>query len=457
MASLRDLLQREPRHGIELPAWLDRIISIGIVTQDPAIARRQRCVNVGAFATSLDTFSHLVFLAFYDFRDLLIINAHNLLMTVAPLLVPRLHRFGENVGAVTLILMILAGNSFVVWTLGRSSDVHVYFTLAGAMLLLLGVHKWRLVLFLFSLYVIALITALNFAPERGYQLPDDAALRQLLSGQVMISTIIITGAMLFYALTLVQRAEIELQDQYERSEALIGIVMPPPIAARLKSGREARIADRIETLSVMFADLAGFTGAAHDLPPAQVVEFLDQLVRTFDTLAERHRVEKIKTIGDSYMAGAGFDADARAGALATGRLALAMIAAIAHQPPLAGRKLNMRIGIHCGEATAGIIGETRFSYDVWGDAVNVASRMESTGVAGRIQVSDAYRALTEDAFVFEERGPTDLKGIGAVRTFFLTGEREASGPGGSIAIDPSDALDNDNYARTGSITSRNAN
>ena len=146
-------------------------------------------------------------------------------------------------------------------------------------------------------------------------------------------------------------------------------------------------------------------------------------MRSFDALAETHGVEKIKTIGDNYMAAAGFDGRAADGAVAVGRLALAMLEAIDRQPPLGGRKLGMRVGIHCGPATAGIIGVTRFSYDVWGDAVNFASRMESHGLPGRIQVSEAFRELTEDAFVFEERGTTDLKGLGAARTFFLTAER----------------------------------
>ena len=122
------------------------------------------------------------------------------------------------------------------------------------------------------------------------------------------------------------RAEVELEQQHERSEALIATVMPAPIAARLKASEE-RIADRIETLSVLFADLVGFTPAAHDLPPEEIVGFLDSLVRAFDALAEQHGVEKIKTVGDSYMAAAGFDGRARDGAVAIGRFALAMLEA----------------------------------------------------------------------------------------------------------------------------------
>jgi adenylate cyclase len=234
----------------------------------------------------------------------------------------------------------------------------------------------------FAAFVVALAVALQYAPVNGLVIPWDHDFRDLLATQAMLSTIIINAALLLYALSTLDRAELELRDQHERSEALIATVMPAQIADRLKSGREDRIADRADQLSVIFADLVGFTEAARGRPPEQVVDFLDALVRSFDQLCEQLGVEKIKTIGDSYMAAAGFDGDAVSGAIAVGRLALAMLDDIAFQPALGGRKLNLRIGIHCGAATAGVIGDTRFSYDIWGDAVNTASRMESHGLPG---------------------------------------------------------------------------
>ena len=359
----------------------------------------------------------------HDFQELLIVNVDNVVTLTAALLIPRLHRFGDYVAGIALVLLILTGHTFIVWAFGLNSGLQVYFTLGGAALFLFGVQNWRMFLAVFSLFAIALLIVLNFAPVMGLVAPEDQEFRDVLSSQGMFSALVINAALLFYALAALNRAEVELQDQHERSEALIATVMPQSIAARLTSGREERIADRIDMLSVMFADLVGFTAAARGLASEEVVDFLDGLVRTLDALCEQHRVEKIKTIGDSYMAAAGFDGRAREGAAAIGRFGLAILAAIESERPLGSRKLDVRIGIHCGPATAGVIGDTRFSYDVWGDAVNFAARMESHGLPGRIQVSDAFRDLTKDVFIFDERGATEIKSIGTTRTFFLVGPR----------------------------------
>jgi adenylate cyclase len=423
MTRLRDLVAQPTRQSVRLPAWVDRLLSIGIVSTDPYVVRRQRFVNVAVLATIGSTISHIIMHSLHDFYGLLPINIYNVFMVVVPPLIPQLHRYGENVGAIVLATLLLFGHSLVVCLLGLASDLQVYFTFfPNVFLLLVGVQRWRLFIVFLLLFLAALLLLLNYAPNEGLLIPQDEKFRDALSTQAMINTLSINAAIFFYALTAQDRAEVEVQTEHARSEALIETLMPSAIAERLKEGEE-RIADRIEMLSVMFADLAGFTEAAHDLTPEQVVEFLDGLVRACDSLSAHYGVDKIKTIGDSYMAAAGFDGRQAEGAHAIGRLALAMMEEIARQPPLGGRKLRLRVGIHCGPATAGVIGDTRFSYDVWGDAVNTASRMESYGEPGRIQVSEAFRALAADQFVFEERGATDIKGIGATRTFFLIGER----------------------------------
>ena len=421
MTRFSDLIRRERKLAIRLPAWVERATSIGIISHDPQVVRRQRVTNVAAFATVGNTISHLIINSIHDFEGLLVIHVYNATLMVAALFVPFLHRFGQNTAAVVLLTLVISGTTFVVWMLGTTSGLELYFTLAGAILLIFGVENWKLFLPFLAATAAALLLTLNLAPPNGLIQPDDQDLRTMLFGQAMINTFVINALLMFYALAALHRAEAELENQYARSEALVSSIMPPAVAERLKSGAEQRIADRIGTLSVLFADLVGFTAAAHELPPEQVVDYLDTLVRTFDTLAEQHGVEKIKTIGDCYMAIAGRDGPATEGARALGSFALAMMEAMGSSPALRERRLGLRVGIHCGPATAGVIGDTRFAFDVWGDAVNTASRMESHSLPGRIQVSEAYRSVVGDVFLFEARGPTDIKGIGTAHTFFLVG------------------------------------
>jgi adenylate cyclase len=420
MTRLRDLLQREPTPGLALPGWLERLLSAGIVTCDPQLVRRQRCVNVVSYATGVSSASYLVMTSFYDLKGMLPLNAYNALMVVTCAILPRLHRLSENFVAIALIVLVGFGQLYAVWMLGITSDLHIFYTLAGATLFFFGIQNWKL-FFGACVYAVALLLfALNFAPVDGLLLPTDGHLRDLVSSQAMMSVTAINAAIIFYALALVRRAEVELEQQYERSEALIATVMPAAIATRLRSSEE-RIADRIENLTVLFADLVGFTAAAQDLPPEEIVGFLDSLVRAFDALAEQYGVEKIKTVGDCYMAAAGFDGRAAEGAIAIGRFARAMIAVNSTHPQLDRHKLDLRVGIHCGPATAGVIGDTRFSYDVWGAAVNAASRMQSQGEPGRIQVSEAFRTLAKGHFEFVERGVMEIRSIGLTRTYFLVG------------------------------------
>jgi adenylate cyclase len=423
MTRLRDLV-RERKPSIRLPGWLERVASIGIVSKDPAVIRRQRITNVAAFATAGNTISHLIANSYHSFDGLLVIHIYNVVMMIAALLTPLLHRFGQNVAAMVLLVLIICGNSFVVWMLGTASGLEVYFTLAGAILLFFGVENWKLFLLFFAAAAAAMLISLEFAPTYGVIMPEDRELRETLFSQAMINAIVINALMVFYALTALHRAEAELENQYARSEALISSMMPASVAERLKSGAEQRIADHIDNLSILFADLVGFTTAAHDLPPEQVVAYLDDLVRAFDALGEHYGVEKIKTIGDCYMAIAGRDGDAQRGAHALGQFALA-IAQATESRSLQGQRLALRIGIHCGPVTAGVIGDTRLAFDVWGDAVNTASRMESHGQPGRIHVSEAFHGFAGEAFQFEERGHTNIKGLGTTRTYFLIGPSSA--------------------------------
>jgi adenylate cyclase len=426
MARLSELIRGESKHSLSIPRWLERLASIGIVTTNPEIARRQRITNIGAFVAAGTTIGHLVINAVHDPGGLISVHIFNAVFALLALLIPNLHRYGENAAAVGLATLVLIGTVIIVWLLGTASHLQIYFTLIGALLLFVGMQNWKLFSAYFVLFTLALLLTLNYAPHDGLIMPQDKGLRDMLTNQAMINTITVNCVIIFYAVAALRRAEINLENEYARSEALVTAMMPTSIATRLKFTPDRRIADRIECLSILFADLVGFTKAAHDLPPEQVVAYLDGLVCAFDALCERFGTDKIKTIGDCYMAVAGIDGDGPEGARAIGRLALAMLETPLRRQLLGGKRLQLRVGLHCGHATAGVIGDMRFSYDVWGDAVNVAARMESHGVPDRIHVSEAFRAMTDGTFIFEERGTTDIRSLGLARTFFLMGEQQQS-------------------------------
>jgi adenylate cyclase len=217
-----------------------------------------------------------------------------------------------------------------------------------------------------------------------------------------------------------------LQAEQERSEALLLNILPRPIAERLKAAAKT-IADDFAAATIVFADVVDFTLLAERLPPAQMVGILDQLFSHFDALVERHGLEKIKTIGDCYMAAAGVpnpcpDHARKASLLALGMRDVLATSAVAGQPGL-----ELRIGINSGPIVAGVIGTKRFLYDLWGDAVNTASRMESHGTPGEIQITPATYELLKDEFVCRRRGTILVKGKGPMETWYLIGLRPTTG------------------------------
>ncbi|TFZ06812.1 adenylate/guanylate cyclase domain-containing protein [Ramlibacter henchirensis] len=203
-----------------------------------------------------------------------------------------------------------------------------------------------------------------------------------------------------------------------RADEVLHNALPPAIAEELKQHRKVR-ARKFDNLGVLFADIAGFTEFSSRLPPDALVLVLDEIFSAFDALSARHGVEKIKTIGDAYMA----VSSGSVGSLC--RLALDMREALEQYNREKGTEMAMRIGIHAGPAVAGVLGVQRFLYDVWGDTVNVASRLESTGHAGGIQVSEAVVRQAGDAFAFHARGLVELRGRGRLLTYWLVGVEQA--------------------------------
>ena len=210
----------------------------------------------------------------------------------------------------------------------------------------------------------------------------------------------------------------QLLDAQGRSEKLLLNVLPASIADRLKAG-EKTIADIFPEATVLFADIAGFTQISARMTPHALVTVLNRIFSAFDRLCESYGVEKIKTIGDAIMVAAGLPSPRPDHVATMAAFSLDLMAIAGNIATREEKHILLRIGIHAGPVIAGVIGTNRFSYDLWGDTVNIASRMESQGVPGKIQVSEAvYQRLKED-FLFEPRGTLQIRGIGEMQTYFL--------------------------------------
>lgn len=426
MSGLRDLVHRAPQPAARLPGWVRGLLGAGITSADPEIRRRQSFANVACYVVTANALSHLVINAAHDFDGLMALHLYNLGVVVVTLLLHRLHRFGENVVVICLSSLIVVGHSFVVVALGLASELHIYFALSAFMLFVFGVRAWRLFLLFYLAAFVALLLMLQFAPPAGLLIPEDTGFRTFLASQAIINVMIINGVGISFTLTTLSRTQNELARQVAVSDALVDAMLPKSVSQRLKTSEERQIADHIDNATVLFADLSGFTAAAGQVAAADLVSWLDTVFTEFDQLCASHGVDKIKTMGDGYMAVGGLSGDARAGAVATGRLGFELMAAIERQRPLGDTVLRLRVGIHSGPLIAGVIGDTRVSYDVWGGTVNVAQRMEAHGEPGRIQVSAAFRELAGAAFGYEPRGVTAIKGAGAMETWWLAAA--ASGP-----------------------------
>jgi len=263
----------------------------------------------------------------------------------------------------------------------------------------------------------------------GIVLEIPSPLPEWFSSTMLALNVTVGGTMVFTLLALFakqrQDALAALRIEQERAESLLLNILPGSIAERLKA-HPGTIADQFSAASVLFADVVNFTPRTEKLSAAEVVGLLDRLFSHFDDLAARHGLEKIKTIGDSYMVAAGVPEPRPDHARVLALLALDMVAATRPGEAVGDLGLEMRIGINSGPVVAGVIGRKRFLYDLWGDAVNTASRMESQGTPDRIQITRATYELIKDEFECEPRGTVTVKGKGEMETWYLVGRRAAT-------------------------------
>jgi adenylate cyclase len=391
------------------------------------VARRLRATNiaawVGALAPAVFAVLRLLDPAPGMFRRGLI-NAGLAIITAS---LPLLHRFSPLAAPLALVALSFAFLFRTSYQIGTGGGAFMYYLTATALaVLLIGTEHVVLTAAIGALAAVLVVVLHLITPHNtGLVSAEFQFWGNFVTNTVV--NIVLLFTVMFYAFRQVARAEETAEREHQRSEGLLVNILPPKIADRLKDSAGETIADAYPEASVLFADMGGFTARASDTTPEELVRFLNNVYTKLDGLVERHGLEKIKTTGDAYMVVSGVPEPRPDHAAELADLALDIRDAMAGLTDPKGRAVPVRIGIASGPVVAGVVGTRKFFYDVWGDAVNTTSRMESTGEAGKIQVAPVTRELLGERFAFEERGVVEVRGKGPMRTWWLLGRR-AEGP-----------------------------
>jgi len=334
-----------------------------------------------------------------------------------------LNFFGHRLAA-KIYYGILGISTFIAFAIlsGRESNMHLYLVLTIV-----------LSFFIFStsekIYKFAIVAA-AFASFIGLEVWffDHGALVEVNAEYSKRNHVVLNMGLVlylmgfsFYTHSIFLKAEKNLDLERMKSDALLHNILPVEIAARLKVSQEL-IADHFEGVSVLFADIVDFTPMSANMTPTDLVKLLNEVFTRFDSLVEKYDLEKIKTIGDCYMVASGVPRRREDHAPAITRMALDMQKMVETEK-FKGRKISFRIGINSGPAVAGVIGNRKFIYDMWGDTVNTASRMESHGGSGIIQITENTYKLIKDSFLCEPKGLIDVKGIGGMNVWHVKGKK----------------------------------
>jgi adenylate cyclase len=392
-------------------------IRYGTEPYPEATARRLRALNITTWITAALGAGFAVTQLLDPAPGLWKPGVLNAVATLIFATLPLIHRLSPLAAplAFSITAYVIIFFDCVLMGIGTGMQFY-YLTITALTILFLGTEHVVMSGVLSAVAAVLIISLETFVPRNtGLQTAE------MTFASFIITTIANCATLFMIVLYGVREAERE----HARSESLLGNILPATIASRLKRRPQSVIVDSYDAASILFADMAGFTARTGDTAPDQLVQFLNRVFSDFDLIVESHGLEKIKTTGDSYMVVSGVPAPRPDHAQALGRLALDLRDSASGLLDPRGRRVPVRFGIASGPVVAGVVGTRKFFYDVWGDAVNVASRMESTGEPGKIQVSqDTYKCLAEE-FILESRGVIDVKGKGEMRTWFLIGRRAA--------------------------------
>ena len=412
---------------------VSRLIEIGTSGYDQRTARRLRLIN-GVALVSVSVVTMCLILIFLllsnsNQNPFSAGNASLVILIVLYLPVFWLHRFGEDAAAYYLYSIISVFIFLSVLFQGRDQGGQYGLLLVAAAVPVIfsprrSVRNAMLMLLAIGFAVLIEIVT----PEVGLAIPNDRPpeTNQIIKLLTIGLNAIILCFIVGYAFRIAERAEQALEAEHARSEALLYNLLPEEIAARLKVQPDQIIADSLPKVAILFADIVDFTPRAARLPPEEVVGFLNTIFSAFDELAEKHGLEKIKTVGDAYMVAAGMPSPVGDPVHRVAAMALDMRQAVDRLSAEFAEGLEVRIGLHAGPAVAGVIGNRKLFYDVWGETVNTASRMESHGEPGQILVTMSAKEELDDAYEFEPRGIVEVKGLGKVETWFLAGPNKVN-------------------------------
>lgn len=378
--------------------------------------------NVLVTLTSALTAPYIIFFSIYDLEGLII---PILLFASAAVLFQMtffLNIWNPYAGGVYNLTLWISFAMTVSYLFSAQSGVH-FFLVAGATsaIAIFGVRQNLLSIFSISLGLGCFIYADRVFLEPAPFLNLTPTLLNAVYFSAIPAALAVIFCMVFYAFAQMHRAERLLQQEYDYSERLLANMLPGTIAAQLKRNPGQTIANAHENVTILFADIVGFTPRATTQSAAELVKFLNKLFTRFDALATKHELEKIKTLGDAFMVAGGMPDYQEDHAEKVAHMALDMIATTKAFSTEMGEKIQLRIGIHSGPAVAGVIGTQKPFYDVWGDTVNIAARLESFGTDGKIQVTAETKDRLSKTFDFSKRGNVEIKGKGNMELWYLEG------------------------------------
>ena len=409
-----------PARDAPLFAWLGRLAGLaelGTAAYPRPVRRRLVIVNLMAFLIAVFSAIYAAMFALYGVDKYWPLIVANLALVAVALLVPLAHRINDIAAVIVICIAEYVALFFFVRELGHDSGIQINYIIAAAVAFAIGgLGRMRLVVTMIAFGLVLHLAAWFLFPAEQAKIAADPGLLANLYVSSAATTFSIIALIVGYAFSVADRARAE-------ADSLLANILPEAIAERLKERPGERVADSVAEASVLFSDLVGFTGLAQQLGVTRTVALLDDIVTQFDRLAAAHGVEKIKTIGDGYMAVCGVSREQPDHLPRLARMALRLPDLVELLSTKHGVDLKIRVGIAGGPVMAGVIGADKFSYDVWGETVNLASRLESHGLPGEIQVSETVMRALEGRFVFEPRGPVKVKGIGQLETWLLKKER----------------------------------